>query len=438
MDINEVFNKFLKDEVDLDPARYKRMEKAREILVQFISNQPEFKNLYVGAIPQGSSRQGTVIKPVNIEVGFDLDLLIEFKENPAWSPKDYILKLAKVFKDSGRYEDLTETSGKTRCVTIDYEGDFHVDLVPAIKRGGKYVIFNKNTDREEPTDGDGYAQWFAGQNALAKGHLVNVVKLIKYLRDRNKDFDTRSIIITTLAGMVVPMGNHNSLPESLTTILSGMKYLLDSSQNPPTIPNPAMPGETFNRHWKTDNSGFKKLKNTLNNYSGISNKALVSAESEAIKKWKELFGDKFYKLNPAETLFPGLKQRDTGEQFLGDLGVKENIQHSIRINAKVIQNGWQPFTLRGSSKPLRKQRKLEFRVDNCDAPQPYSLKWKVKNTGQEAIESNDLRGEITDDLGWYTKKENTKYAGAHYVECYVIKNGICVAKDRLDVPIGSI
>ena len=436
MDINEIFNKFLKDEVDLDQARYKRMEKAREVLGEFISNHPDFKNFYVGTTPQGSARQGTIIKPTNGN-GFDLDLLVEFKENPAWSPKDYILKLSTALKDSGRYEDLTETSGKTRCVAIDYEGDFHVDLVPMIKRGGNCIIFNKNTDKEELTDGDGYAQWFLRQNAAANNYLVNVVKLIKYIRDKKEDFDTKSIILTTLAGTVVPMGNHRSLPESLNTVLSGIKAILDSAQNPPTIQNPAMPGETFDRHWKNDTAGFKKLKNSLSIYSDASNKAQVFPEKEVINKWKELFGDNFYQIGILPKLFASLT-RDKGEQFLSDLNIKERIQHSIKINAKVIQNGWQPFTLRGSSKPLRKQRKLEFRVDHCDVPQPYSLKWKVKNTGREAIESNDLRGEITDDLGWYTKKENTKYAGAHYVECYVIRDGICIAKDRLDVPIGSI
>lgn len=33
--------------------------------------------------------------------------------------------------------------------------------------------------------------------------------------------------------------------------------------------------------------------------------------------------------------------------------------------------------------------------------------------------------------------EHTDFAGPHYVECYLIKNGVCVAKDRIDVPIGK-
>ena len=31
--------------------------------------------------------------------------------------------------------------------------------------------------------------------------------------------------------------------------------------------------------------------------------------------------------------------------------------------------------------------------------------------------------------------ENTNFAGEHWVECYIIKNGICVARDNVSVPI---
>jgi len=44
-----------------------------------------------------------------------------------------LTNLADGFRDSDRYKDITDTNGKTRCVTIDYEGDFHVDLVPIVR-----------------------------------------------------------------------------------------------------------------------------------------------------------------------------------------------------------------------------------------------------------------------------------------------------------------
>ena len=62
--------------------------------------------------------------------------------------------------------------------------------------------------------------------------------------------------------------------------------------------------------------------------------------------------------------------------------------------------------------------------------------WKVRNFGSEAENLGQLRGEIVADEGNRKKKEETRYSGEHFVECYVIKNGICVARDKIMVPIG--
>ena len=34
------------------------------------------------------------------------------------------------------------------------------------------------------------------------------------------------------------------------------------------------------------------------------------------------------------------------------------------------------------------------------------------------------------------RNERTLYTGDHYIEIYIVKNGVCVAQDRLEVPIG--
>jgi hypothetical protein len=39
------------------------------------------------------------------------------------------------------------------------------------------------------------------------------------------------------------------------------------------------------------------------------------------------------------------------------------------------------------------------------------------------------------DDGTMRRREPTKYRGQHYVECYVVKDGVCVAKDRQIVTI---
>lgn len=134
---------------------------------------------------------------------------------------------------------------------------------------------------------------------------------------------------------------------------------------------------------------------------------------------------------------PRVLTRDEGEQFIEDFGIKTNLTHTVGLDCEVKQDGFRPFFLKGSGTPLKKKRSLEFFINSCNVPRPYTVKWKVKNTGTEASSLKALRGEITDDAGSGKKKENTLYTGTHYVECYVVKDGYCVAKERINVPISS-
>jgi hypothetical protein len=59
------------------------------------------------------------------------------------------------------------------------------------------------------------------------------------------------------------------------------------------------------------------------------------------------------------------------------------------------------------------------------------VRWKVKNTGAEATRKAALRGQIYVDTGRLRRRESTLYN--HYVECYVRKDGICVAADHTDI-----
>jgi len=129
--------------------------------------------------------------------------------------------------------------------------------------------------------------------------------------------------------------------------------------------------------------------------------------------------------------------REGEEEFLSDYGVPFRAQYRVKIDAAVTRDGFRPFKLLERAFPLLgKLRSLQFFIVSCDVPEPYEVRWKVKNTGAEATRKGALRGQIHMDQGQRRRKESTLYWGNHYVECYVIKNGECVAADHLDVPIG--
>jgi hypothetical protein len=92
-----------------------------------------------------------------------------------------------------------------------------------------------------------------------------------------------------------------------------------------------------------------------------------------------------------------------------------------------------PIALMPVSRPLW----LRFKV-KTNTPPPYKAHWQVVNTGREAQLAGDLRGTFfadpdgSDDTHW----EATKYSGTHWIEAFIIKNGICVARSgRKEVKI---
>ena len=152
------------------------------------------------------------------------------------------------------------------------------------------------------------------------------------------------------------------------------------------------------------------------------------------KKWKRLFGRVF----PAAVKVATESVRtwvDT-EEFIEDK-YPIGIQYNLRIDCTVSQQGFQSHSLREmlrKSIPLLAKKQLVFRVKENNVPEPFEYKWKVINRGSVAKGRNMIRGQILDD-NHPTRNEKTDFIGGHEVECYVVKNGIVVARDRIDVPI---
>lgn len=91
-----------------------------------------------------------------------------------------------------------------------------------------------------------------------------------------------------------------------------------------------------------------------------------------------------------------------------------------------------------SEEPLPKGMPLRFRA-LTNARTPYQVLWQVVNTGQEALVAGCSRGEIFGSASvgagglWSTtvpelREESTLYRGRHWIECFILKDGICVGR----------
>ena len=288
------FQDFLRDHVNLNPSRLERLESGvRGVNGHLKDHLPGYQKME----PQGSYAMGTLIKPVGEDDEYDADIQIIMNHNPKWEPRDYINAIYDTLKENQRYVDKIKRG--TRCVTVDYAGDFHLDVVPRVTKNGRYYICNRRENKFEETDGNGYRDWFNKQNQITEGHLKRVVRLLKYLRDHKNNYTAKSILLTTLVGNTIKPSDKGTeavatIADTLETVLTRMDDYLQKHPTMPEIRNPAVPSETFNRHW--DQTKYANFRTRVHSHAQTAKDAKATASSQdAIKIWRQLFSDDFGK-----------------------------------------------------------------------------------------------------------------------------------------------
>ncbi len=297
------FIDFLENEVNLNQTRLDLLKKRLDTISNYLRESELLKKNFKCVKPQGSYAHKTIIKPQSNKE-FDADILIYLNEFPDWEPKDYINNIYDLFKDNGNYENIVHR--KTRCILLDYSGDFHIDIVPCIKDDDNYYILNRNENKREETDGDGYAEWLKNKNAVVQtNQLIKIIRLAKYLRDIKGNFTVKSILLTTLFGNQINLSEHidnfKDVPTSLKTLFNRLNDFLQKHSKMPIIKNPVLETEEFCRHWDQDK--YSNFRDKFKYYTDKINEAFVQTDrDESIKKWREIFNDNFGKSKETATV----------------------------------------------------------------------------------------------------------------------------------------
>ena len=292
---NKYFDDFLKDEVNLNETRLNSLNDKVRAVSEFLSqNLDSFEKVE----RQGSYALRTIIKPVQDGQEYDADILLFMDYDDSKKPKEYIGELRDCLRRSKVYDKMATRN--TRCMTLEYAGDFHLDIVPCVEKpDGKKYVCNYQTDEFEETDGTGYRDWLNEKTRITSGNLKRVTRLLKFLRDHKRTFTAKSILLTTLIGDAVrgeyDAENFNSVALALKTVANRINEFLQANPTMPTVANPVLLSEDFNRHW--DEGNYQNFRETFNRYNDWINDAYDATEhNDSVKKWRKLFGDEFGEL----------------------------------------------------------------------------------------------------------------------------------------------
>ncbi len=291
---NRQFREFLREEVNLNQSRLHRLQvSVRDVNRHLKADLHGYQNID----RQGSYGLDTFIRPVNEDDEYDADIQVVMNPNPNWEARDYLDALCQSLAKEHNFAGKIELG--TRCVTLNYTGEFHLDVVPRITHDGVHSICNGESNEFEDTDGPGYRNWFSERSRITRVNLKRAVRLFKYIRDRQDNYVAKSILLTTLAGRAIHPSDHGTeevrtVANTLTTVLTRMDGYLQKHEAMPRITNPALSSEDFNRHWTQDRYSY--FRERIHSHTLIATEALVSPSIEdSTRIWRRLFGNKFGK-----------------------------------------------------------------------------------------------------------------------------------------------
>ena len=382
-------------------------------------------NVIVGSIGRGTAIKNTS----DVDMLFILPRRVYYRFD-AYTSNGQSALLQEIKSEISERYPRTDIKGDGQAVVIEFE-KFTIDLVPAFKNfDGSFEYPDSNNGGSwKNTNPIPEQNKSSSINVSTNNNFVRLANMMRCWKD-NEGFIFCGLLIDTLTCEFLENNVkywESDFDEYVDIIKDFLKFLSDKSENSTIY--------ALGSGQVVHDKGNGKYINKAKTYYDKLNENNSITELENI--FISMFGNRFKK-NIVESVsnyvIKSYMQQyncDNTEEFIEDI-FPVNIKYSLRLNCNVSAKGWRVKLLR-DIKIIPFQRNLEFYIESTNAPKPYKIYWKVRNMGEEAYKRNQIRGQIV--KGEDTKKEKSSFDGPHYVECYLIKNGICVARDIITVNI---
>ena len=385
---------------------------------------------------QGSYKFDTQIRPWSSGAQFDIDLglYLEWAGRPAdggLAPSDLKASVQQALIDY-QSDDENDATGvedaKERCCRISFNPDFHIDV----------PCYHLDPDRDaralatetkgwELSDPKAIYQWFKRRydDAPRRAQLRRQVRYLKMwaaLRFKEAERPS-SIMLTVLAaqaleGYAIQDVADDDLLEHVALVVH------DRLAASAAVPNPVDRSEDLNR---LDEDANRVLVARLADLRDAAARARQAQDKAAAAEiWAECFGQ----------FFPMPEDND---EELVDAGGNANqialytFEPQVAVVAKPKSNAHRSWSGLNDLPTIPKECEIRFRLTNAgQLPAEASLRWTVRNRGDEAVRLNDLGHpagsgvEIT---------ERSAYNGDHAMDLTVYVGTQVVGRRRIWVRV---
>ena len=415
MQVKDDFNEFISNlQIDnFDDINTSLEGIAKKLNQKYYDNSTTDNYLMVGSMGRNTFIKGES----DIDVIYELpdEVFERFDDYESNGQSQLLNEIRDVLKE--KYPS-TDIKGDGQVVVISFT-KYKIELVPGFKQ-------DNNSYKYPDTHDSG--SWKITKPILEIEEANNMINNTSTYRDicqmirewkANNGVTICGLLIDTLIKDFLdnnPEYKWKSKSDYYELLKSVFKYLSDQDEN-------RKQWNAMGSNQIIENKNFNFIKKGKKAYNKLSNS---TDESSTLR---ELFGSRF----PISEQSANEYGYSNDEQFIEEI-FPVYIMYSLKIDCEITQNGFRTGLLSEFIKKkfmIKQNRKLKFMIVENNIPKPYDIYWKVRNVGYEAIRRNCIRGQIKKGIDYLN--ESTNFYGPHYVECYIIKDGICVARDKISV-----
>ncbi|WP_027873399.1 nucleotidyltransferase [Spongiibacter marinus] len=376
--------------------------------------------VYVKNLLQGSIAMHTANKSSNNDYDIDIAVIFEKDDLPA-SPLEARKRVAEAInlKSSGFVKD---PEARTNAVTIWYAEGYHVDIAVYRRSEGWLgdIIEHAGASWTE-RDPKAITSWFTeevteqspsetffGKPSVGPQQMRRIVRWIKAFTKAREGWNLPGgfIISALVAECYKPDKDRDDI--ALLNTLCAINTRLESSCD---VYNPVDATQKL-----TDKQKFITQVNSLKKHLNSVTKELdvlmedECTEEKAKKAWNYMFQHQFWEIS-TESIS---KNAANDQSYNVKLTMGISKKDGGFLTARNIQSG----------RIVPKMKHLKFEA-KTNVPAPFTVKWRVVNSGDEAEAANDMGHLATSDN--LTIWRRTAYRGRHEMICEIVKAGEVVA-----------
>lgn len=450
-DLSSKFNTFYTSYVVLSQDEQNNLHNKKDLNIQRLKDGLKEYNIenntsytIAETCVQGSMAMSTVVQ--NEDGDYDIDVAVVFDKSVLGDKGAQATRnlVANALKRKTKQFNA-EPEVKTSCVRIKYEDGYHIDFA-VYRRHYDSVnecwIYEHAGSDWSVRELKGLTEWFKSQNNDSDGKLRKVIRLSKmFCKSRKSWKNMPSGLLQTVLCDEKLQQSYERIDELFYYTMQEIVNRLETSTS---VEAPVDDGRDLTprdidckrmTNWKN------RLKSKLEDL-----KVLFSDEctkDDAIQAWYGFFNHDYWggqvtveKSYAIASVPKSVCSFFDGEQYIEEMYPMQLV-YKCDVSCKVSGDGWRLkpigefLSIWRHYLPHNFEIRCEMEYTNC--PWPYKILWKVKNVGPEAERKNLIRGEIKER--GRTIVEHTSFFGNHYIECYIVKDGLCVARKRIEIPI---